>query len=829
MSVSHAVLDDLQRLALMRSLDLLRPHADPSFDRVTALAARATKRPTALMTFIGPEGQWVASRHGWEQTFHPLSESFCLYTLLENQPVEVCDASADPRFIDNALVTGLSHVRFYAGYPLKFDGHVLGALCVLDRTPAELAAGEMELLEHLAGLVSDLLQVRLERSKAQQEHRRAEELMHALELSRSTLRESEERYRLLWQTTTDAVVLIDEQETIRFANPAIEAVFGYAPEEVLDQPLAMLQPERLRAAHRSGFAAYLRTGQRRLNWRATRAVGRRKGGAEVPIELAFSELEGGNGRQFAAFIRDVTERHRAETALKNSEAQFRALTALSSDWYWELDNHFRYTYLSEGAARSGMVDPQKAIGHTPWEVLPLMDETAWHQQSAKIIRREPFKDFEMTLQGPDGVQVLCISGEPIFDAQGEFAGYRGVGRNVTEERRAQDARRELADHLRESQKLEAIGVLAGGIAHDFNNVLAGILGNAKLALDDLAPSHPAAQSLQQIRKAGLRGREMVQQILTFARRRPRKLTACDLRDLVDETLGLLRATVPRTVTVHASMPSRPLRIVADATQVEQALINLCANAWQAMAGEKGHIEIRGEPAELVASASERLGGLPAGPYVHLQVCDNGPGMDEATAKRVFEPFFTTKPEGEGTGLGLSVVHGIVTGHGGAVMLDSALGKGTTVHLWFPADQGVEATEPLPLEHSVPQGHGRRVFYVDDDEVITLMVSRLLEKCGYRVTGFCDAAEALESFQRMPWEVDAIITDLNMPRLSGLELSREVQRLRPGLPVILGSGNLLHELGDDFAQSGVAATFHKQNAIEELPVLIAEVLGLTAKT
>ena len=819
-------LADPDRLALLRSLDLLRPHEDPSFDRITAIAALATGRPTALITFISPDGQWVASRVGWDRLFHPLSESFCAPALDSENLLQVCDATGDPRFRDNPLVTGPSAVRFYAGQPLSFDGHLLGAVCVLDSRPGELSIEQAQVLKHLADLVADLLRVRLERAHAEQERARAATLMDALARSETTLRESEERYRLLWQTTTDAVLIIDDGGLICFANPALETLFGQKPEGLIGRSLGLLQPERLREAHARGFAAYLRTGRRRLNWRATETVGLRADGTEVPIEVAFSELEVGGRRHFASFMRDLTERDRAQRALRRSEAQFRALTALSSDWYWEIDADFRYTFISDGATRSGLIDVDQALGKRLWEGCADADPDDWARQKARLERHEAFRDFEMVQTAPGGAtQVLRISGEPVFDDHGGFAGYRGVGRNVTQERRAEDARRALEDRLRETQKLEAIGVLAGGIAHDFNNIAAGILGNTQLALDDLAADHPAVQSLQQIRKAGLRARGMVQQILTFARRRPKRPAHCELRDLVDETLGLLRPTVPTSVKLEALLPTRPLRVFADATQVEQALINLCANAWQAMAGRPGRIQIGADEVSLDRAAADRIGRLAPGRFVHLFVRDDGPGMDEATVKRVFEPFFTTKAEGEGTGLGLSVVHGIVAGHGGAITVDSAPGKGTTFDIWLPVDDDAVVTEPTLLDEAPPDGDGRHVMYVDDDDVMTLMVARLLERAGYRVTTFNQGAQALRCFERAPWDIDVVVTDLNMPGTSGLDVLRGIHAVRPDLPVIIGSGNLPQELLVDAERAGVRATFDKQNTLEQLPVLLAQVLGL----
>jgi len=282
--------------------------------------------------------------------------------------------------------------------------------------------------------------------------------------------------------------------------------------------------------------------------------------------------------------------------------------------------------------------------------------------------------------------------------------------------------------------------------------------------------------------------------------------------------------VPTPVRIEASLSSSPLRVFADATQIEQALINLCANAWQAMAGRPGLIEISADEVLLDLEAAERIGGLPPGRYVHLYVRDDGPGMDEATVKHAFEPFFTTKPEGEGTGLGLSMVHGIVTGHGGAVTVQTAKGEGCCFHIWLPADDHAVITEPARLEtHHDCQGAGQRVMYVDDDEVMRLMVGRLLERCGYVVTAFADGREALQQFNAEPQAFDIVVTDLNMPEMSGLDILRSVKAVRATVPVVIGSGNFPEQDLAAAHEGGVACVFHKQNTLEELPDRIADAL------
>jgi len=771
-------------------------------------------------------------------------------------------------------------------------------------------------------------------------------------VSERRVRESAQRDRLLWQTSTDVVLIVGEDNLVRFCNPAIERVLGWRPEQVVGQPLTMLQPERLREAHRRGFAHYLSTGQRRLDWRAVEIAALHREGHEIPVELSFSDMQLDGHRIFAAFMRDVsprvqqqqalqrseeryrrivqtaeegiwmiaadatttfvnpkmasmlgyeaaqmlgrslydfmddraraeatenmrrralgiadqhdfrlrrqdgsdlwtamstspivdadgrhagalamvtdiTERRRAEEALRQSEERFRSLTVLSSDWYWEQDEHLRVTQIVGGRALDDNAGLRRVIGLKPWEAGgATVDEAGWEAHRRQLEAHEPFRDFEVTHVGPDGTPyTVSISGEPVFDASGRFTGYRGVGRDITEQRRGQLLRLELEAQLRESQKMEAIGVLAGGIAHDFNNVVAGILGNAALALQDLSPGHPAAVSLEQIRKAGLRGRELVQQILAFARRQPREVVACDLRPLVEEGLGLLRSTLPAGVTLDVALGEQPLFVMADPTQIEQVLMNLCTNAWHALGGLPGRVTVTLSGADLDGAAARQLGGgLAPGTWARIAVQDTGRGMDADTRARIFEPFFTTKPVGEGTGLGLAVAHGIIAAHGGAIRVQTAPGEGSTFEIWLPRSAEAQAADrPVPLDIT-HRGHGERVLYLDDDEVMVVMVERLLERLGYRVTCLHDPARAIEFVRAAPREVDIVVSDLNMPELSGLDVARALHAIRPELPVIISSGNLPDQLQAEARLAGVRALVHKQYTLEELGGLIHWVLA-----
>ena len=410
--------------------------------------------------------------------------------------------------------------------------------------------------------------------------------------------------------------------------------------------------------------------------------------------------------------------------------------------------------------------------------------------------------------------------------------WHGFLTDITERVRADEARKLLEVQLRSAQKMEAIGTLAAGIAHDFNNILAAILGNAALAKKDVAAGQvaDALVSLEEIDKAGGRGRQLVQQILAFSRKQPQDLVIQPLRPLVEDALGLLRATLPAGVEVGIALADVPLNVYSDATQIHQLLMNLCTNAWHALEGRAGRIEL--ELTEVLVDAGQggRVDGLASGRYARIRVSDNGCGMDEATQARIFEPFYTTKPVDKGTGLGLAVVHGIVKSHQGAIVVESAPRKGTRVDVYLPVAQGGVATEPPATDAPrVQSGAGKHVLYVDDDEAMVFLVKRMLEDLGYRVSSFDRPNEAMEAVRARPFDFDLIVTDFNMPGLSGLEVARELHAIRRELPVVITSGYITEELTAGARAAGVRQVVYKPNTVDELCATIRRLLDTASES
>ena len=333
---------------------------------------------------------------------------------------------------------------------------------------------------------------------------------------------------------------------------------------------------------------------------------------------------------------------------------------------------------------------------------------------------------------------------------------------------AERQRSQLETQLRQSQQMEALGTLAGGIAHDFNNLLTAIGSNADLALTEPSVTSPVKEHLTELRKAHARATDLVKRILLFSRRQESDRKPIALAPVVDEAVKLLRASLPAMIDIQFSAEPNLPAVLADASQLHQVVMNLGTNAAHAM-GERGGVL--------------RIGLDRAGPHVRISVSDTGTGMSPEIRARLFEPFFTTKGTA-GTGLGLSVVHGIVADHDGAITVDSTAGEGSTFRVSLPAVAGDVA--PVPAEEVV-LGHGEHIMYVDDEAALVFVMTRLLRRLGYRSTGYSDADEALQAFRTNPQEFNAVITDMAMPKMSGARLAQELRTVRPGVPVAIASG------------------------------------------
>ena len=406
------------------------------------------------------------------------------------------------------------------------------------------------------------------------------------------------------------------------------------------------------------------------------------------------------------------------------------------------------------------------------------------------------------------------------DEDGNIVGTFSSGEDITERQKAFDERSKLEAQLRQAQKMEAIGTLAGGIAHDFNNILSAIIGYSEMTLLDIPENSEASRSINQVLKAGHRAKDLVQQILAFSRRGDLEQKPIQIQHIANEALKLLRASLPTTIEIRQNITREPSRILADVTQIHQVLMNLCTNAHHAMQEQGGVLEVRVDNIILDLIDAGQLDVEP-GPYAKLSVSDTGHGMDRVTIERIFDPYFTTKEKGVGTGLGLSMVHGIVISHGGAISVESESGKGSEFHIYFPRIQEeivreTEAFEPIPTGKE-------RILFVDDEATLTTLAKQLLEKLGFQVSTKSNPMEALEAFRTQPDAYDLVITDMTMPSLTGDKLAKEMMGIRPDLPIILCTG-FSERISEENAKAmGIKGFIMKPVVVRDLAKMIREIL------
>ncbi len=655
----------------------------------------------------------------------------------------------------------------------------------------------------------------------------------------NALRKSEDRFHRLAENAPDLIYRYELSPVRGFSyvSPAAIAVTGFTPEEHYADPdlgWKLVHPEDRHLLEEASKDCAPGSKTIEVRWLV-------KDGSVIWTEQRNLPIfdDAGNLIAVEGMARDITER-------KRNEDQYHTIIQASIDGFWITDFFGRILDANESVCRM--------LGYARTELIGMniRDIDADESPNEIAARTREMKEtghgrFQARHRRKDGaiidveVSVMHVAelGQRLF----------AFVRDITERKRAEAARAEIEGQLRESQKMEALGTLAGGVAHDFNNIVAAIIGNVELARQDVGAAHPALESLEQIRKASRRAKALVQQILAFGRRQVLERKVISLTPVIDESVRLLRSTLPSGIRLDVDCAPDAPSVLADATQIEQVLLNLCSNAWQAMQAQPRAGTIRiGLAANIVSDTpyrgperrtrGERI-PLRPGRYACLTVQDNGPGMDRATRSRIFEPFFTTKPVGEGTGLGLAVVHGIVHDHEGSIAVQSAPGEGAAFRIYFPAAPEPEAldaahtTEPNPAgaggDHAlVLQGEGKHILYLDDDDAIVFLMTRLLERQGYRVTGYVDAREALAAVRARPGEFDLVVTDYNMPGISGLEVANALKEIRADLPVALASGYITEELREKAPAAGVRELIYKPDTVEDFCRTVARLVNTLSR-
>jgi len=483
-----------------------------------------------------------------------------------------------------------------------------------------------------------------------------------------------------------------------------------------------------------------------------------------------------------AIAKDITDRDAGNLALEESELLKSAIVESSLDGIITIDKNGIVVSFNRAAEHLFGYTSDEVIGENVAMLMPAPYRESHDGYIANYLRTNKPKIIgkgrEVQAMRKDGSTFpffLSVSREVRV---GERCFFIGLIRDLTHEK-------QVEAQLRQAQKMESMGTLAGGIAHDFNNILGGVIAYAELMLEDAEKGSYLEDDLIEMLNGCNRARDLVQQILTFSRQDKPKREPLYLNPIIKESLKLMRASIPSTIEIRRNIDNNLPPVVADVTQIHQVMMNLCANAHYAMREEGGILEVRLEETEIEGGPEHVSLGLPSGRYVVLTVSDTGIGMDEETRTRIFEPFFTTKSVGEGTGMGLSVVHGIVKNHGGEISVESTRGEGTSFHVYFPVWAESEPSGDAS-GRDIAEGSGQ-VMLVDDDQFLLKAQRRILERHGYKVATFADGEAAFEAFRRNPGHFDIILTDQTMPNMTGMDLARAMLDICPQLPIILTTG------------------------------------------
>jgi PAS domain S-box-containing protein len=618
-----------------------------------------------------------------------------------------------------------------------------------------------------------------------------------------------ERYRLLIDAVTDyAIYMLDADGIVTSWNPGAQRFKGYTASEILGSHFSRFYSEEDRKAGLPARALETAAREGKFEnegWRI------RKDGTRFWAHVVIDPVRTPSGRLvgFAKITRDLTERKAAENLLRQSEEQFRLLVQGVTDYaIYMLDPHGRITNWNSGAQRIKGYRPEEIIGEHFSRFYTEKDRLRGEPQRAlEIATREGRYERESWRVRKDGTQFWAnVVIDPIRDDGGAIIGFAKITRDITERREAQKALEQTREALFQSQKMEAIGQLTGGIAHDFNNLLMVILASLELVGKRLPDDPKITNLISNAKQAAERGTGLTQRMLAFARRQDLEFTPVDVTTLVRDMKDLLQRSLGPSVSVETRFPLKIGTVRGDANQLEMALLNLAVNARDAMPSG-GTITIAAREERVLANSAS---GLKAGRYVCLSVSDTGEGMDKATLERAMEPFFTTKGIGRGTGLGLSMVHGMMEQSNGRFILKSAKGEGTVAELWIPM---AKETQAESIVASLAKGREEVVrplvvLAVDDDGLVLMNTAMMLEELGHKVFEATSGKQALDILRREE-AVDLVITDHAMPQMTGVQLATAIKDERPGLPIILATGYAELPPGSEIGLPKLAKPFRQQ--------------------
>jgi PAS domain S-box-containing protein len=603
--------------------------------------------------------------------------------------------------------------------------------------------------------------------------------------SEKAIKKSAEKYRMLIENAGQ-VVLVVQDGRFAFVNNRVLNLLGYTPEELTGKPFVdYLHPEdKAKVAERHVKRLQGEDVPPLYSFRVIDKEGEIKW-----LEISAVQIEWEEKPATLNFLTDITERKEAEKALRDAESRYRLHFENVSDVIYSVDRELRLVDISPSVESVLGYKPEALIGR-PFQDLNLLapeylEKAAF--DTMRVLGGERISSTEYQFITREGTMIWGeVSGAPLI-REGQVVAVVSVARDITGRKRAEEEHEKLESQLRQAQKMEAVGVLAGGVAHDFNNILTTILGNAQLIMADLKKDDPVYEDVNEIRKAGDRAAALTRQLLAFSRRQIIEPSILGLNNLINGMEKMLKRLIREDIELKISLCSDACCVRVDPVQMDQVIMNLVVNAADAMP-KGGMLTLETARINLDSSFFKYHGvEKEPGPYMMLVVSDTGAGMDREIQSRIFEPFFTTKEKGKGTGLGLSTVYGIVKQNDGFIWAYSEPGKGTSFKIYLPEVRGDE--EPMDVGKSEPKdlSGNETILVVEDDEMLIKFIRKTLNVYGYRLLEARNGEEALEVSARHKDPIHLILTDVVMPRMSGLELVQRMEYLRPETRVVFMSG------------------------------------------
>jgi len=633
-----------------------------------------------------------------------------------------------------------------------------------------------------------------------------------------TIRESEERLRSFTNALPDLAFILDEDGKYLEVLTAEEQLLYNDLSDVKNSYIHEIFPSDVAELSLEIIQKTIATGKTQIfEYKLDFPTGVRWFEARSSPMIETS----GDKRMVTCIARDITDRKRAEEALQASEERYRDLVVNAVTGFYQVERQGKFQMVNRRMAEIfGYSSPQEFIS----DIGNISELYANPEERPKILKQIDDKGFvegiEVEFKWKRGNSVwVKLNTRVTTDKDGAVI-YEGTLEDITEHKLVEEEKERLESHLQQAYRMEAIGTLAGGIAHDFNNILSAIIGFSEIAISDVERETSIHNSLSKVLKAGDRAKNLVNQILTFSRQTEYDLKPVQVKSITNEALKLLRASLPATIEIRSYLQSQSA-VMADPTQIHQIVMNLCTNASHAMHEKGGLLEVRLDDVKLGKEDAAMHPEMGSGSYIKVTVSDTGQGIEPHVLERIFDPFFTTKEKGEGTGMGLAVVHGIVKSHRGAIKVFSELGKGTTFEVFLPQVEAIPVGKEEEITE-IPRGK-ERVLFVDDETALVDMGQRMLGSLGYEVFARTSSIEALEVFRSDPNKFDIVITDYTMPNMTGMELAKELILMCPDIPIIMCTG-FSEQMSEEKAKSlGIEEFLLKPVIMRDMAKAIRKVL------